>query len=130
MTNRKTVEELHDSLLKSFTEVKTILKAMDNPNRLQILITLLKGPLTFQSLIEKIKIKRTALANNLTILKDAMLIKKIHHGEYEITQDGIEYLQAIETAYQESKYYEKMRKEFLGRKKSIETFLHRSRDED
>ena len=128
--DKQSSEDLQESLLAAFNEVISVVKAMENPNRLKILLVLLVESSTFQALSEKIGIGRTALANHLAILKDALLIEKIHHGAYKITPDGQSYLQAINAAYQKSTLHEQKQKEFLEQKQSIQTFLQRPRSED
>ena len=102
MNSTKSLEEIQKSLLQSFSEVSTILKAINEPNRLKILILLLCEPQTFQNLLIETELKKSALANHLTSLKANSLVEKIHHGTYKITNDGKGYLQAIEKMYQES----------------------------
>ncbi len=130
MTDKQSSITLQENLVVAFNEVVLVVKAMENPNRFKILLALLVESLTFQALSEKIDIGRTALANHLAILRKALLIEKIHHGSYDITPDGRNYLQAINTAYQQSTLYLQKQKDFLEQKQSIETFLQRSRSED
>ncbi|MBK5115043.1 MAG: winged helix-turn-helix transcriptional regulator [Candidatus Heimdallarchaeota archaeon] len=120
--------ELHESLQRSFNELMLVLKAFGTPNRLKILITLLEGPKTFQELIDSVEIKRTALSNHIVSLKDASLVDKIHHGYYRVTQKGLEFLYAIDKAYQESQTSDALEKESEQRKQLIDTFLRRRED--
>jgi DNA-binding transcriptional ArsR family regulator len=120
--------KLRESLQRSFNELMLVLKAFGTPNRLKILITLLDGPKTFQELIDSVEIKQTALSNHLASLKDASLVDKIHHGYYRVTQKGIEFLFAIDKAYQESQTSDALEKESSQRKQLIDTFLRRRED--
>jgi len=122
------VLELYESLQRSFNELMLVLKAFGTPNRLKILITLLEGPKTFQELIESVEIKRTALSNHLSSLKEATLIDKIHHGYYRITQKGLEFLFAIDKAYKVSQTSAAIEKESEQRKQLLDTFLRRRED--
>ena len=122
------VLELYESLQRSFNELMLVLKAFGTPNRLKILITLLEGPKTFQELIESVEIKRTALSNHLSSLKEATLIDKIHHGYYRITQKGLEFLFAIDKAYKASQTSAAIEKESEQRKQLLDTFLRRRED--
>ncbi|NPE10001.1 MAG: winged helix-turn-helix transcriptional regulator [Asgard group archaeon] len=119
---------LRESLQRSFNELMQVLKALGTPNRLKILIILLEEPKTFQELIDTVEIKRTALSNHLFSLKDASLVDKIHHGYYRLTQKGLEFLYAIDKAYQESQTSAVLENEVEQRKQLLDTFLHRRED--
>ncbi|NHJ31555.1 MAG: winged helix-turn-helix transcriptional regulator, partial [Asgard group archaeon] len=128
MSEDYSLMELRESLQRSFNELMLVLKAFGTPNRLKILIILLEGPKTFQELIDSVEIKRTALSNHLVSLKDAFLVDKIHHGYYRITQKGLEFLYAINNAYQESQTSDALDKEAEQRKQLLDTFLRRRED--
>lgn len=121
--HNKSFEELQESLLQSFNNILAILRTIGHPNRFKILILLLTGPQTFQSLLEELKLQKSALANHLTYLKNKSLIEKIHHGTYKVTNDGKCFLQSIDTMYTQSETQKVFQqryqpaKAFLGRKK-------------
>lgn len=123
--HKKSLENSQESLLQSFNDIIDILKTIAHPNRFKILILLLTGPQAFQSLLEELKLKKSALANHLTHLKDKSLIEKVHHGTYKVTNDGKCFLQAIDTMYTQSENQKMFQqryqpvKTFLGRKKEI-----------
>jgi len=122
--NQNSLEESQKTLLQSFGEITDILKAISHPNRFKILILLLDGSKTFQTLLDKTKLKKSALANHLTHLKDRLLIDKIQHGIYFITHDGKNFVQAIESAYKQSKEFKlkyRLAKSCLDRKKETRT---------
>lgn len=125
MLNKKIVEELQESLQKSFQNIIIILKALSTPNRLKILIILLEGPKTFQELADNLKLGSTALANHLTTLRKANLIEKIHHGYYRITQKGVEFLHSIDQAYEVAESIESEERELLERKQLLDSFIER-----
>jgi DNA-binding HxlR family transcriptional regulator len=116
-----------DPLDKSqeFDEIIAILTAIGHPNRFKILILLLKGPLTFQRLLNEMNLKKSALANHLTHLKDKSLVEKVQHGTYKITDDGRNYIRVIEVAYRESEARKKKIGEIKQRQELAKTFLDR-----
>ena len=122
--SQNSLEESQKTLLQSFGEITDILKAISHPNRFKILILLLDGSKTFQTLLDKTKLKKSALANHLTHLKDKLLIDKIQHGMYFITHDGKNFIKAIESAYKQSEEFKlqyRLAKSFLDRKKEPRT---------
>jgi len=128
MSDDNPLINLRESLQRSFNELMQVLKALGTPNRLKILIILLEEPKTFQELIDTVEIKRTALSNHLFSLKDASLVDKIHHGYYRLTQKGLEFLYAIDKAYQESQTSAVLENEVEQRKQLLDTFLRRRED--
>lgn len=122
--DEKSLEKSQESLLQSYNDIITILKAMGHPNRLKILILLLTEPLSFQTLLDELKLKKSALANHLTSLKDNLLIEKIQHGTYKITNDGVSFLQAIERTYTQSKSREMSQQRY----RPVKTFLDRKKE--
>ena len=93
MVKKKPIEVTQNLLQKSFERISTILKAMGQVYRLKILIMLLSEPRTFQTLCDETDLKNTALSNHLTKLRAAMLIEKMQHGLYKITEDGLKFLE-------------------------------------
>ncbi len=100
--DQKSLETAQQSLLQSSREITAILKAISHPNRFRILTLLLSGPQTFQTFLEELNLKKSALASHLDQLKKNALVEKMHHGTYKITNDGLSYLQALETTYAQS----------------------------
>jgi DNA-binding HxlR family transcriptional regulator len=68
MSNEKPLMELIESVGQSFTDILNTVKAIGNEKRLQILITLLSGPKSFDALKKATQLKKTALSNHLSIL--------------------------------------------------------------
>jgi DNA-binding transcriptional ArsR family regulator len=112
-------------LLKSFDEIIPILKAIGNPGRLKILILLWNGPLNFRTLLDEMDLKKSALANHLTQLKNTGLIEKIQHGTYCLSDDGEKYIYTIGNVFKESKKMKMKRKEIEQRKNLTMSFLER-----
>jgi predicted transcriptional regulator len=94
--------ELIESVGQSFTDILNTVKAIGNEKRLQILITLLTGPKSFDALKKETQLKKTALSNHLSILLEQELIKKPEHGKYQPTEDGKLFIQTIESTYTKS----------------------------
>ena len=125
MNSKNPLEKSQELLLRSFDEITAILTAIGHPNRFKILILLLTGPMTFQTLLEEMNLQKSALANHLTHLKNRSLIEKIRHGTYKITNDGKSYIQAIEAASRESKTRREKIRETKQRQELAKTFLER-----
>ncbi len=125
MDKKNDLDSSKEFLLNSFDEIVPILKTIGNSNRFKILILLLEGPLNFQTLLDKLNLKKSALANHLTKLKDNGLIRKVHHGTYSLTEDGSTYVKDIENTYKESRKLEMRRKELEKRRNMTMSFLER-----
>ena len=125
MENKNPLDKSQELLLSSFDEIIAILTAMRHPNRFKILILLLKGPMTFQALLDEMNLKKSALANHLTHLKNKSLVEKIQHGTYKITDEGRNYMQAIEATYRESELRKKKIEETKQRQELARSFLER-----
>ena len=122
--SQNSLVESQKTLLQSFGEITDILKAISHPNRFKILILLFSGPQTFQTFLDELNLKKSALASHLDQLKRNSLVEKMHHGTYKITDDGLSYMQALEAIYEQSEAYKivqqryKPAKAFLERKKA------------
>ncbi len=84
-------------------------KSVSNENRLLILLKLLEGPQSFQSLLEAIKLKKTALANHLAILIEDNLVQKPGYARYEVTMEGKNILRSLVEVQKKNLQAEKMR---------------------
>lgn len=123
MIEKITPNELKESLEQSFDDILAIIKAMGNQNRLKILITLLSGEKSFQTLMSETNLQKTALSNHLTLLFKKSLIEKPDYGKYKITQDGVEFIRAIQVVYYQSDTQRKKELEIIQGRKLSETFL-------
>ncbi|MFX1278711.1 MAG: winged helix-turn-helix domain-containing protein [Promethearchaeota archaeon] len=83
------------------------LKAVAHPKRIQILTLLTEQYLNFSQLKSETKLQKTALSNNLTTLIEVKLIQRFERGNYRITHDGQELLNAINHFYDNAKVREK-----------------------
>jgi DNA-binding HxlR family transcriptional regulator len=93
---------LQQSLEEIRGELNPLLKSLANPKRFVILIALLGGSSSFQSLLNHLQIQKTALANHLTSLKQVSLIHKPEYGTYAITEDGVHFLRTLHQGWHQS----------------------------
>jgi len=112
-------------LNSSFDEIDNILVLIAHPTRFKILILLLNGAMSFQSIMGEIKIQKSALANHLTKLKNSYLIEKVQYGTYRLTEDGNKYLEYLELAFKESKMRRKQIEDGKQRLEMTKSFLER-----
>ncbi|XEO77690.1 hypothetical protein WKT22_02720 [Candidatus Lokiarchaeum ossiferum] len=105
-SGEKTMSLARKALKKSFQDITAdlfpILKAIGNFKRFSILVTLLDGPISFQTLLLQSKLQKTALANHLVQLTSVKLIQKPTYGIYDLTLDGLEYLSALHETWMQS----------------------------
>lgn len=112
-------------LNRSFDEIDNILILIAHPTRFRIMILLLNGPMSFQSIMGEIKIQKSALANHLTKLKNSYLIEKVQYGTYRLTEDGNNYLGYLESAFKESKIQRKQIEDSKQKLEITKSFLER-----
>ena len=91
------------TLTKSKEDIVLILGCLANKKRLQLLISLVRGPRTFKELQEVTGLGKTALAHHLVLLVKSGILTHIGKGRYELSHDGIEILKAVGVAYVSSK---------------------------
>jgi predicted transcriptional regulator len=125
MDKKSDLDPSQEFLINSSDEILSILKTIAHVNRFRILVLLLKGPLTFQTLLEQMEIKKSALANHLMELKNNNLVDKIQHGTYQISENGMNYIKSVERTYRENKTIEKRIWESKQREKLSKSFLER-----
>ncbi|MBD3212618.1 MAG: ArsR family transcriptional regulator [Candidatus Lokiarchaeota archaeon] len=125
MTTEFVYEHLIEALNLSFSEITSIMKALGNEKRLQILILLLKGPQPYAKIVFELELKKTAVSNHLTQLMEVNLISREGNGVYIITGDGLKFIKAIEQAYQQSPSQQLKKFESLERRGISSSFLNR-----
>ncbi len=118
MNEKNDHEGIQRVLLNSLSEISDVLKTVSQVKRLQILALMIDSPKEFSFLLLKTEISKTALANHLSTLVGAGLIKKIVRGNYKITKDGLDFIKATVNAYKESE----TRKEVEREKKRLEIY--------
>jgi predicted transcriptional regulator len=103
------------------------LKALGNEKRIQILVLLLEGPQSYGTIVQELNLKKTAVSNHLTQLRDVNLIRREGNGVYEITGDGLQFVRGIENAYQKSPTRQAEKFDLLQRRGISESFIERFR---
>ncbi|MFX0122580.1 MAG: effector binding domain-containing protein [Candidatus Hodarchaeota archaeon] len=102
-------------VLESLDEIITLLKTIDHPQRLRILALMIDVPRTFQELMEKTGLQKSALGNHLNILGNENLIDKVDRGLYRATDDGEAIIQHLSQSFLEIKLREHERLERIRR---------------
>jgi DNA-binding HxlR family transcriptional regulator len=118
----------HDSsahFSSTILEMSDILSILGNLHRLGILMILRRGPQGFRTLLEETGLKKSSLANQLRLLRGGGLIEKVSHGTYTITDEGNNYLEALEGAYREGAEKRKRAEEARQREEIVRAFLER-----
>jgi DNA gyrase inhibitor GyrI/DNA-binding HxlR family transcriptional regulator len=93
---------IRDILAKSSEDVVFILGSLANKRRLLLLMSAFERSQTFKEFQTVTKLGKTALAHHLGILVKSGLLKHTGRGNYELSHDGIEFLQALTKAYARS----------------------------
>jgi len=109
-------KQLQSILLESPNGVADLLKSAAHPVRIQILALLLRGDGDFSRLMQETELSKTALANHLKQLMNKRLVQRVSRGEYRLTVDGGELLNAAATMYQDSAQREEKQRELLRRR--------------
>lgn len=92
-----------NTLFKYDEDIALVLECLANKKRLQLLTSLLRGPLAFNQLQTVTALGKTALAHHLGILVKTGLLKRISRGRYELSPDCVYLLKAVSVAYVGSK---------------------------
>jgi DNA gyrase inhibitor GyrI/DNA-binding transcriptional ArsR family regulator len=102
-------------VLESLDEMVALLKAMEHPQRLQILTLMITEPKTFAQLQERTGLQKSALGNHVNILITKNLVQKIERGVYRLTLDGESILNHLTESFLELKIREQERLEKIQR---------------
>ena len=94
---------VQETLTTSGEDIVQVLTSLANKRRLQMLTSLLSGVRTFHELQEVTRLGKTALAHHLGILVKAGVLEHIGKGRYELSTDGVKLLDAIGSAYTNSR---------------------------
>lgn len=116
MIERVDEKQLHSILFESPEAVAELLRSAAHPARIQILALLLQGEHGFSKLMRYTELSKTALANHLNQLIKKGLVQRIAKGEYNLTVDGEELLNAVAKIYKNSAWREEERRELLRRR--------------
>jgi DNA-binding transcriptional ArsR family regulator len=100
---RPKADDEKDRVLLEYSEgIARLMKAAAHPARVKILALMLRGEKTFSGMMERTGLSKTALANHLSLLLSAGLVKKAARGTYGLTVDGRELLGTASTTYRNS----------------------------
>lgn len=125
MISKNIHDSLIESLIESSIEIVSILKSLGNEYRFQILLQLLTGAKSFGTIVKNINRGKTAISNHLSHLINANLIEKGDYGIYRISGDGIEFMKAIDSAFQQSPTRQLRKFKELQSRKISNSFLNR-----
>lgn len=101
--SRPNEDLIRDTLTKSREDIAFILGSLANKRRLLLLTAVLERSRTFRELQTVTKLGKTALAHHLGILVKSGLLKHTGKGHYDLSPDGVEFLQSLTTAYAKSR---------------------------
>jgi DNA-binding HxlR family transcriptional regulator len=105
-------------------DILIILKAMGNNKRLTILIQLLDGAKSFNNLMIRTKLQKTAISNHLNILIKTKLIEKPDYGLYQLTDDGVHFLRVLNEGWENSMASQVKKLHQVQSKKMSNSFLN------
>jgi len=113
-------KKIHEKLLQSILfespkGIAELLRSAAHPARIQILAILLREEHEFSKLMQHTELSKTALANHLNLLMKKGLVQRVARGEYKLTVDGKELLNAAAVMYKDSTQREEERRELLLR---------------
>ena len=92
-------DDVSKIILESNKDITMVLKAAGSSKRLIILAYLLKGPKSFSFMLDRLKVKRTAINHHLDLLLRSKLIEKEEWGRYQITEAGMDFIVNIVKSY-------------------------------
>jgi len=116
LSERTNDKELQNVLLESPQRIAELLRSAAHPARIQILALLLRGEHDFSKLMQHTELSKTALANHLNQLTKKALVERVSRGEYSLTVDGKELLNATVAMYKDSTWRDEEKKERLRRR--------------
>ena len=99
----KPEHDVERTISGSEADVASVLSAIANKARMEILTSLYREPHEFSELLKITGLSKTALAHHLNRLVDSGIIVHASRGLYEISSDGADFLRSISTAYGSSK---------------------------
>ena len=115
MSKKLDDKQLQSILFESPKGIAELLRSAAHPARIQILALLLREEHEFSKLMQHTELPKTALANHLKTLMKKGLVKRVARGEYTLTVDGEELLNAAAATYKDSTQREEERRQLLLR---------------
>ena len=116
MSEKNNDTQLQSVLLESPQRIAELLRSAAHPARIQILALLLRGEHDFSKLMQHTELSKTALANHLNQLMEKALVERVSRGEYSLTVDGKELLNATVVMYKDSAWRDEEKRERLRRR--------------
>jgi DNA gyrase inhibitor GyrI/DNA-binding HxlR family transcriptional regulator len=97
--DKQSIEKI---LISNQQDLANLLSSLSNEYRLQILSSMLYNPAEFSMLLKVTGLSKTALAHHLKNLVENGLLNHLERGQYQLTTDGLRFLEAMVTAYSNS----------------------------
>jgi len=95
-------EKKLQGIFESPAGVAELLRSAAHPARIRILGLLLQGKRNFSQIMQHTRLSKTALANHMSHLIRKGLVTRVTRGEYDLTVDGKELLNAAASVYMNS----------------------------
>jgi DNA-binding HxlR family transcriptional regulator len=108
--------QLHNILTKSPEAIAELLRSAAHPVRIKVLALLLQRKQSFSELMQYTGLAKTALANHINHLTRKGLVQRITRGEYSLTVDGEELLNASASVYKNSAWRQEEERKLLRRR--------------
>lgn len=106
-------ERISRLLIASSADLSSLLQSLSHDKRVDILANLLIGKSSFSDLQESTGFAASVLGNHLQVLSETGLIKKVRRGIYDMTSEGVCFLEHLTDGYLELKIREQQRLEYL-----------------
>ena len=95
-------DDIFAILNESPGSVARLLRSAAHRGRVKVLALLLKGAQDLSTLADETRLSKNALINHLSTLIENGLIERIDRGEYALTHDGRDLIEAAATIYRDS----------------------------
>jgi DNA-binding transcriptional ArsR family regulator len=99
LVSREKSRKAKDTLTSSGAGIAEVLGSFANEKRLQLLVMMMDGPREFDQLQNASGLSKTAVANHLKRLLRTGVVQKLERGTYVLSEDGLNILSAIGSAY-------------------------------
>ena len=99
LVSGKNPKKTKDLLASSGAGIAEVLSSFANERRLQLFAMMIDGPRGFEELQNASGLSKTAVANHLKRLLRTGVVQKLERGTYVLSEDGLNILSAIGSAY-------------------------------
>ena len=99
LVSREKSRKAKDTLTSSGAGIAEVLGSFANEKRLQLLVMMMDGPREFDQLQNASGLSKTAVSNHLKRLLRTGVVQKLERGTYVLSEDGLNILSAIGSAY-------------------------------